>query len=227
MLGIVLVVHEFKKGPRIAYRYPSKDSEPSSQRIFGVAERSESRVSSETAIQTLLERYASLEDENFAKLFRKPPANRLFEITIGDIEFISYACSCPKSELEESDSANVHQLSMFTLVFASASPAFFRRISLSPKTKCDNNYCIVGNPLIATNCMHDSSQLVWKTSLERILEVASISLLNEEKRSRYLTLQVTRMLRFFENQDQVFLSLHSNNTIGERLLILFIFELTS
>lgn len=210
ILGIALVVHEFQKGPRVAYRYPTKDSELDCHRLFSASECTESRISAEAAICNLHQRYYNLDDENFAKLFRKPPVNKIFEIALGDVELISYASVCPKLEIEGNPA---HQLSMFTLVFAVATSSFFRRINASLAVKCGTTSFSVENPMIVANSLHGSNQLLCKTSIQRVLEVTTNAISYEEKRSRYLTTQVTEMLKLSENRQHQDLSLSDTDTL--------------
>lgn len=82
IIGVALVVDEFHKGQRLVLRYP--EANPSFALFSG-----------ETMMR-FHEEYLSLSPDKFARLFRPKPAffNRVLEITIGDINYISYPTPC-------------------------------------------------------------------------------------------------------------------------------------
>ena len=82
IIGCALVVDELNKGPRLVVRYP--ESIPST--ILNV----------NTSLLKYHNDYLSITPENFAKLFR-PKANlcnKVLELSIDDLHYTSFACSC-------------------------------------------------------------------------------------------------------------------------------------
>lgn len=82
IIGVALVVDEFHKGQRLVFRYP--EAHPSFALFSG------------EVMMRFHEEYLALSPDNFARLFRPKPAffNKILEITIGDINYISYPAPC-------------------------------------------------------------------------------------------------------------------------------------
>ena len=83
ILNITLIVDEMHKGHRLVYRYPTQC--PTS--VLGGQEREWEHFNTQIA---------SIDPEQFSKLFCPKPAmnNALFELTIDDIEYISFPMPC-------------------------------------------------------------------------------------------------------------------------------------
>eukprot|EP00601_Ochromonadales_sp_CCMP2298_P033883 CAMPEP_0173370408 /NCGR_PEP_ID=MMETSP1144-20121109/26675_1 /TAXON_ID=483371 /ORGANISM="non described non described, Strain CCMP2298" /LENGTH=127 /DNA_ID=CAMNT_0014321967 /DNA_START=24 /DNA_END=404 /DNA_ORIENTATION=+ len=91
ILGVALVVNELDKGHRMVFRYP--ESIPSSV------------LASNSGLVKIYEQYFSMSTENLAKLFRPKMSltNKVLEISIDDLCFLSYPCQCPTSDYERED----------------------------------------------------------------------------------------------------------------------------
>jgi hypothetical protein len=101
-------------------------------------------------------------DENFAKLFRKPPIGKLFELGIGDLELVSFPCQSPKVNSLDDDQdlqqSGLHQVSMFNFVLAIVPNHVLRTITGDNIIKCcHHRSSFVGfNPLAsASSCLTD------------------------------------------------------------------------
>jgi hypothetical protein len=155
ILGISLVVQEFHKGPRLIFRYPTEESSyfTTIESLGGdLISSNRKNISIENLIKKASSLYFSLRylyrslfrqhllqgyfcsDENFAKLFRKPPSGKAFEINIGDLSLVSYPCTCPNEEFESglsTEKGPIHQISSFNIVVASIPTILLR--SLDPR----------------------------------------------------------------------------------------------
>lgn len=117
ILGVALVVDEFHKGHRLVFRYPEA---PPSFALF-----------SGEIMMKFHEEFMSMSPDNFARLFRPKPAffNKIFELTIGDINYISYPAPCAADSDRAvldllDDQATDNVITMFTVVVARIRPAF-------------------------------------------------------------------------------------------------------
>ena len=133
IIGVALVVDELHKGQRLVFRYP--EAQPSFALFSG------------ELMTRFHEEYLALAPDNFARLFRPKPAffNNVLDITIGDINYISYPAPClgdapgtdsltedphgqslasSDSGLEDDDSSNV--ITLFTVVVARVREGIFK-----------------------------------------------------------------------------------------------------
>jgi hypothetical protein len=155
LLGISLVVQELHKGPRLIYRYPNRDSNYYNSLFdyFEEVPQPSKGVCNGNLLRSVYNQYFALRsslfcllfilllsicsDENFAKLFRKPPLGKILEVTVGDLELTCFPCSCPQGDNDlkqeivskETDKqedvdqhssrpVNFHQISMFNIILA-------------------------------------------------------------------------------------------------------------
>ena len=82
IIGVALIVDELHKGHRLVFRYP--EATPSFALFAG------------ELMLHFHEEYLSLSPDDFARLFKPKPAffNKVLELTIGDISYISYPTPC-------------------------------------------------------------------------------------------------------------------------------------
>ena len=110
IIGAALVVDELRKGQRLAFRYPA--SVPSAI------------LNSHPSLLAFHQDYLSLSPDNFAKIFRPKAAlfNKIFELTIDDVHYISYPCPCvEKGEENSIDSNNLPSNNDVIVVVSSVS----------------------------------------------------------------------------------------------------------
>jgi len=110
IIGVALVVDDLTKGQRLVFRYPI--SVPSSI------------LNSHASILQFHQDYLSITPDNFARLFR-PKAqlfNKILEISIDDIHYISYPCPCiddtNSTEVSGNTSAMADVISLFNVIIA-------------------------------------------------------------------------------------------------------------
>ena len=106
IVGIALVVDELRKGERLIMRYPPSIGYPPS--LNANANANAGNHSSHNALSAFHEEYTRTSPANFAKLFRTKPAlhNKVVEITIEDLHYISFPCSCVEDNSVFSDSGH-------------------------------------------------------------------------------------------------------------------------
>lgn len=110
IIGVALVVDDLTKGQRLVFRYPI--SVPSSI------------LNSHASVLKFHEDYLSITPDNFARLFR-PKAqlfNKILELSIDDIHYISYPCPCiddiNTAELYNNTSTVADVISLFNVIIA-------------------------------------------------------------------------------------------------------------
>lgn len=191
MLSIALVVQEFQKGPRLIYRYPDKNSLFFRENFFRLFQVDNAEyLFAESNARNLYNQYVSLTDENFAKLFRNPPVNKVLNLTVGDLELISYTSLCPQGD-ELPSACEVH-ISLVTVVLTRISESFLCRLNslsslvLSPDSR------------FSSSLFSDSVTQITVSLLCRVVESIAVHLLHEEKRDYYLTSEVNKILRVLE-----------------------------
>eukprot|EP01032_Pedospumella_encystans_P018954 gene18954-21562_t len=217
ILGISLVVNELNKGQRMVYRYP--ESIP--QSVGSGANK---------GLIKLYEQYFSFSLENLAKLFRPKNAlyNKILEISIDDLNFVSYPCQCQGSasddaSVNDSNSTNIvaagslqnnplspvalgtsqsaEVITMFNIIVTSVSHKAMLKINPDFVYKCKYKFVSTpgSDPVAAAIGVNMQSYGLCKQSIRRIVEVVARSLLQEERGNRYVTEQVALMLRIMDN----------------------------
>ena len=155
IIGCALVVDELNKGPRLVLRYP--ESLPSSFLNFN-----------NKSLLKFHYEYLNISPENFAKLFRpkQPLCNKVIELCIDDLQYISYACSCGSDNNNRTSNSNytastvtlfnivivkvrdnVMKKSLFSHIYTSTSSksSSFNKNNTNRNNNSSNNYMSDGN----------------------------------------------------------------------------------
>ena len=95
IIGIALVVDDLRKGPKLVCRYPT--SVPSTA------------LNGSEDLNIFHNEYLSISPENFAKFFRPKPTlmNNIIEVTIDDLDYIGYPCSCTDETIIDSSESQL------------------------------------------------------------------------------------------------------------------------
>ena len=193
IVGIALVVDDPRKGQRLVFRYP--ESVPSFV------------LNSGENLLRFHDEYLSLTPDQFAKIFRPKAAlfNKLLEIEIGDLQYVSFPTNCVDDSLAfspiESDSDSyANNISMFNVVVALVKQSAFQRLQLS--SNIDFNR--LGNksgidPVAGVLGLQDNYSRVSIESVRKVVENFSKALLVQEQRYRYVSKEVMLMLEVLES----------------------------
>lgn len=226
IIGAALVVDELRKGQRLAFRYPA--SIPSAI------------LNSHPALLAFHQDYLSLSPDNFAKIFRPKAAlfNKIFELTIDDVHYISYPCPCVEKGEENSIeynnlSSNNDVITLFNVVIATVRESAMKRVlgeaytrffntSSNKNTKTyirkdfTNDANISGtDPVAITMGLSNSISILSTSTIRKVVESFSKALLVQEKRHRYVSRQVAIMLRTLESNSQVIKSNPSSTNAND------------
>ena len=197
VIGIALVVDELHKGQRLVYRYP--ESIPSNV------------LNAQDQLLKFHRDYLSLSPDNFAKLFRPKAAlfNKVLELTIDDLHYVSFPCPCSDELSSDSSvSTSTDVITLFNVVIATVRESTMK--ALLAKTKPSHGSTIrrddgaaikvgVDPVAVALGLVGNSFQGVPQPKLlRRVVETVSRALLHQEKRNRYVSKQVSQMLRLQE-----------------------------
>jgi hypothetical protein len=194
IIGIALVVDELNKGPRLAFRYP--ESIPSSS------------LYSDHNYRKFHKEYLSISPDNFAKLFRPRPSfnNKILELRIDDILYIGFPCPTPHDDVAKTDGGII---TMFNVVISCIRGNALRQIRSKQTEKIhprvaigekEKTYRFADPIALAMGLKLSPSDLSFDT-LKEVLESFSRSLLQQEQRYRYVTKQVSLMLRVQEESN--------------------------
>ena len=197
IIGIALVVDDLTKGQRLVYRYP--ESIPSNV------------LNTQEQLLKFHRDYLSLSPDNFAKLFRPKAAlfNKVLELTIDDLHYVSFPCPCSDELSSDSSVAtSTDVITLFNVVIATVRESTMKAILAKTKpshgssTRRDGGAMFkagVDPVAVALGLSGDSSQGVPQPKLlRRVVETVSRALLHQEKRNRYVSKQVSQMLRLQE-----------------------------
>ena len=216
IIGAALVVDELRKGQRLAFRYPA--SVPSAI------------LNSHPALLAFHQDYLSLSPDNFAKIFRPKAAlfNKIFELTIDDVHYISYPCPCvekgEENTIDSNLSSNSDVITLFNVVIATVRESAMKRVlgeeytrffnttstSSSSGTKTyikkdftNSNNISGSDPVAITMGLSNSISILSISTIRKVVESFSKALLMQEKRHRYVSRQVAIMLRTLESNSNV------------------------
>ena len=214
IIGIALVVDELHKGQRLVYRYP--ESVPSN--VLNAHEQ----------LLKFHRDYLSLSPDNFAKLFRPKAAlfNKVLELTIDDLHYISFPCPC--SDELSSDSSlptSTDVITLFNVVIATVRESSMKALLAKTRSTSEGEQSRgmkgeyergvkVGTDPVAVALGLGGSSFQGASEpklLRRVVETVSRALLHQEKRNRYVSKQVTLMLRLQEHNNT---AAASSSTIG-------------
>ena len=193
IVGIALVVHEPKKGQRLAFRYP--ESVPSFV------------LNSSESLLRFHNEYLSLTPDQFAKIFRPKSSlfNRPLEIIIGDLHYISYPMNCLDEQqayqVEAINDPDKNTITMFNVVVTMVKENSLRRVQQISNINFDKLSKKAGvNPLAILRGLYDNYARVDLCSIKRVVENFSKALLFQEKRSFYVSKEVNMMLLVLEQR---------------------------
>ena len=197
IIGIALVVDELHKGQRLVYRYP--ESIPSN--VLNAHEQ----------LLKFHRDYLSLSPDNFAKLFRPKAAlfNKVLELTIDDLHYVSFPCPCSDELSSDSSVAtSTDVITLFNVVIATVRESTMKALLAKTKPSHGSSARRDGGTMVkvgvdpvavALGLGGNSYQGVPQPKLlRRVVETVSRALLHQEKRNRYVSKQVTQMLRLQE-----------------------------
>lgn len=198
IIGIALVVDELHKGPRLVCRYP--EAIPSS--ILNAGEE----------LLGFHKDYVSLSPDNFARLFRPKAAmfNKVLEIIIDDLHYISYPTPCSEELSDIADSSGTNVISLFNIVIASVRESSLRRHSsfINNNNNNSNNNGSVSDkskfrkpgldPIASVLGLQKDPIAPSPEVIRSILSRLSRALLEQEKKQRYVSKQVAKMLTILE-----------------------------
>ena len=201
IIGIALVVDELHKGQRLVYRYP--ESVPSSV------------LNAQEQLLKFHRDYLSLSADHFAKLFRPKAAlfNKVLELTIDDLHYISFPCPCSDELSSDSSSpTGTDVITLFNVVIATLRESTVKALLAKTQSVPDHGDPSRGlrggaaakvgaDPVAFALGLGGTTfkEAVRPTLLRRVVETVSRALLHQEKRNRYVSKQVTLMLRLQEH----------------------------
>lgn len=205
ILGIALVVNELHKGQKMVFRYP--ESIPSTI----------SNEPSRKGLIKLYKEYFSLSQENFAKLFRSKNSlcHKVLELSIGDLSFISYPCPCHSDEDHSTDtnvtrsahgeSSNQEVITFFNVVITSVSLKTLVKLDRNFIYKCQTKFSSISgeDPIAAAMGLKGRYNNLCQQTLRRLIEVISNCLLQQEKKSKYVSSEVFLLLDIIESAASV------------------------
>jgi hypothetical protein len=160
--------------------------------------------------------------DNFAKLFRPKAAlfNKVLEVTIDDICYVSYPTPCADAE-----STDPHYpgdlITLFNVVIAVVRESSLRRVlgssydephtSLTGLTNVADLRRVGCDPLTAAMGLRDGIHPISCNAVKRVVEAFCKSLFHQEKRYKYVTKQVAIMFKVHENSPELAELLHTGN----------------
>lgn len=184
IVGIALVVDELRKGQRLVFRYP--EAVPSF--VLNTGE----------AMLKYHNEYLSLPPDHFAKLFRPKASlfNKILEIDIGDLKYISFPTSCTDGLSSEGSSVNV--ISLFNVIVVVVRQSAYEKLcrSLNSPLPEFDNICI--DPVAVALGLRNSMANIPIDTLKRVVEDFSKALLFEERRVRYVSQEVSLILKILD-----------------------------
>lgn len=195
IIGIALVIDESQKGPRLVFRYPW--SVPSNI------------LNSYEDLNQLHRDYLSISSEQFAKFFRPKNSliNKISEVTIDDLTFVSYPCVCTRDEILTTispDELQTVSISLFTIVITIVRQHVMKKLERKYYCKDHESGTLHKG---STGSLQDPLALVLgleylsvsNQEVKRVVELVSRSLLREERRHLYVTKQVGIMISNDQN----------------------------
>jgi len=193
-------VDELHKGQRLVYRYP--ESVPSSV------------LNAQEQLLKFHRDYLSLSADHFAKLFRPKAAlfNKVLELTIDDLHYISFPCPCSDELSSDSSSpTGTDVITLFNVVIATLRESTVKALLAKTQSVPDHGDPSRGlrggaaakvgaDPVAFALGLGGTTfkEAVRPKLLRRVVETVSRALLHQEKRNRYVSKQVTLMLRLQE-----------------------------
>jgi len=131
-----------------------------------------------------------LTPDQFAKLFRPKAAlfNKILELDIGDLKYISFPTSCTDGLSTEESSSNV--ISLFNVVVVVVRESAFAKLSRTLNNPLTDSSEAGVDPVTITLGLRNSISNIPMETLKQAIEDFSKALLFEERRSRYVSQQV-------------------------------------